>query len=181
MYRTLTRKFSVVAISILFSFGFAATQSGGTSDEMLYDFWLNSKDGLLTETGLETADYRNLPILIENMSEGAKDIGLTKNAVKTRVELRLLESNLRPMETSGLRPYFYVQVTVTGSGYSINVALSRMVYFDAPPAFYGLIGQTWTRGSAGIHGGDSAYVLSSLDGLLDIFLRDYLMANTGQN
>ncbi len=183
MYRTRIRKFSVVVISILFSFGFAATQSGGAPTGMLYDFWLNSDNGWFGESGLETTDYRNLRIVVEGVSEkSASEIGLTRGAIQTRVELRLLESNLRPVDIMGVdKPYLYVQVSVSGGGFSINLSFNRTVYFDAPPVFYRHVGGTWKGGSVGTHGGSSAFILEGLDEQLDIFLRDYLTANASQN
>ncbi len=182
MYRNPVKNLTMVAITTFLSFGLAATQSGGASTGMLYDFWLNSDDGLVAENGLETNDYRNVQILIEDLDRDATTIGLSKQAIRTRVDLRLLESDLRPANArDNERPYLYVRVSVVGGANSIGVMYIRRTYFDSPPYFYGVTAITWDRSNTGTHDGSSASVLESLDDLLDVFLQDYLTANLKQN
>ena len=48
-------------------------------------------------------DYKNLPILIEDLSSDAEDLGLTEDRVQTKVELRLRQAGMRPRLASGVR------------------------------------------------------------------------------
>jgi hypothetical protein len=201
MYKTLTKKFSVVVLAALFSLGFATTQSGGTSPEfvvtqsggtspgILDEFWLESPSGLSSSSGLETEAYRDMQFLIEGIDKDAIAIGLTEKSIQTRVELRLLESNLQPTNANTDpnfgRPYLYVRVNVLSNAFEVNVSFKRQMYFDASPNFYQTSGATtWDVSTLGTHGGNdgsSAYIVNILDGLLDEFLRDYLTANLSQN
>ncbi len=43
----------------------------------------------LSDSGLETANYKSVAVLVEELSADARRIGLTKDRIQTRVELRL--------------------------------------------------------------------------------------------
>lgn len=133
-------------------------------------------------TGLEVADYKTVGYLIERLSDGAAEIGLTENRLQTRVELRLRQAGLAPVNMKGEGPsaYLYVQVSVVGGGFSVNVSFDRTVSFLDAGREYTVYGTAvWGRGSIGTHGGDSEFIVGRLDGRLDIFLNEYLKVNQG--
>ena len=130
-------------------------------------------------TGLEVADHTTVRLVVEDLHQGAQAIDLTAARIRTRVELRLRQSGLRPGERVGSE-YLYVDVNVVGSGFAIVVSFHRPVYyFVGPGTTLHSFGATWDTNGAGTHGADSEYIVRNLDQLLDQFLNEYLRANRG--
>ncbi len=50
----------------------------------------------VSESGLETANYKYVVVVIERLSADAVSIGLTTDRIQTRVELRLRSAGLTP-------------------------------------------------------------------------------------
>jgi hypothetical protein len=105
-------------------------------------------------------------------------IGLTRDAVKTKTELRLRSVGLKPVDASATSHFLYVHVYVTGGAFSIQVEFDRKVSWTLPNGekVFGFAG-VWNQPGAGTHGGSSTYVLNNLDQTLDTFLNAYLKVN----
>ena len=134
-------------------------------------------------TGLKVADYKTLGLLIEDLPDGAREIGLTRNRLRTRLELRFRQAGLVPLVPSpstAFGPYLYVQVLVINSAYTIHLSFLRRVSFLETGREYTVVSaKVWWNGSLGSHGGSSEYIVADLDLLLDKFLNEYLKVNQG--
>ena len=123
---------------------------------------------------LTVRNYKDLPIVVENVNTNS--FGITRDAIKTRTELRVRSSGLRPIEGDGTQ-WVYVQVNVVGVGYAIKVSFRRKVFwYRLDGSITSDIGSVWETGSTGTTT-NAGYVMESLDQILDKFLNAYLKAN----
>lgn len=127
-------------------------------------------------TGLEVENHDSVRVVIEDLSKDAADIGLTKERLRTRAELRLRQARFRPDRQAGTE-YVYVRVNVVGSAFSVRVEFRRTLSYTVSQVIRQISATTWDHGGVGAHGGSSEYVVQSLDASLDAFLNDYLAAN----
>ncbi len=133
---------------------------------------------LVSDSGLETANYKSVAVLVEDLPAGAGRIGLTKDRIRTRVELRLRSAGLTPgNDSSKNHALLYVNINVGNGAFSTSVEYNRRVEFTTGNRRYGSFGTTWTAASTGTHGRDAAYIVNWLDQHLDKFLNAYLKAN----
>ena len=83
---------------------------------------------IASESGLETANYKYIAVVVEDLSADAGSIGLTKDRIQTRVELRLRSAGLTPGNDSSKNDAFlYVFVSVEGAAVNISVHYQRWV------------------------------------------------------
>lgn len=126
---------------------------------------------------LLVVDYKNLPIVIESIQPN-NTAGLTREMVKTRTELRLRSVGLKPIDATGADHYLYVTINVVGASFSVGVEFYRHAEWQLPDGTKGDGDvHTWGNGETGTHGRDPAFVLNSLDEVLDVFMNAYLKAN----
>ncbi len=131
-----------------------------------------------SDSGLETAKYKYIFIILERLGSGASNIGLTADSIYTRVELRLRSAGLTPdIEGKNDDSYLYVNVFVVGAAYTVEVRYERRVIFTAGDQQYIYYSPTWESLSTGIHGNNAAHIMNSLDRRLDKFLNEYLKVN----
>ena len=149
-----------------------------------FDEWTRFKNAMLdfaqqSGTGLEVAAYKTVGYRIESLSDAAAEIGLSKNRLQTRLELRLRQAGFVPVP--GGLTYLYLRVTVTRTGgYCIELSFNRTVSFPDAGREYTVFGAAvWDTGSAGTHGGDPEYIVGWVDRTLDRFLNEYLKVNQG--
>ena len=129
-------------------------------------------------TGLEVAQYRNLSFVSgDDLGPGAQSIGLTEDAIRDRVELRLRGAEINSGRIPGRNDYLYVSVRVYGPAYKIYVSFLRPVMYFVGDREFESIGTTWSTQLFGTHGDSAAFIIDSLDSLLDRFLNEYLGAN----
>ena len=130
--------------------------------------------------GLEAENYPEVEYLIEGLPDDARAIGLTKSHLRTRVELRLREARLVPIDSTNNdspTPILYVAVMVVGEAFSIDLKFARWVsYIVDSLEYFGRI-ISWETGNLGTHGGNAAYIIDSMDRYLDQFLNEYLKTN----
>ena len=132
----------------------------------------------LSDNGLETANYKSVAVLVEELSADARRIGLTKDRIQTRVELRLRSAGLTPgKDSSKNETYLYVRVKLGGSAYSAAVEYKRQVVFITGNRRYRYLATTWESASIGTHARSRVYIMNALDQQLDKFLNEYLKAN----
>ena len=130
-----------------------------------------------SKSGLETANYKFVDVVIENLSADARSIGLTRDHIQTRVELRLRSAGLTPRNELRKKTILYVRITVVRDAYSVAVEYNRRVDFTTGNRRYRVTTTTWDTGSVGTEGRNAAHIMNSLDGHLDKFLNEYLKAN----
>ena len=135
-------------------------------------------------TGLEVSDYRNVEVIIADVPTALTENGLTKERIRTRVELRLRGTNLTPVNLSS-DGHLYVLVNGVGEAFSTTVAYRRRAYYlvddpgSSPIEFkvFGRLVEAWNTGSVGQTSANATFILDNLDERLDIFLDEYLAAN----
>ena len=111
-------------------------------------------------------------LVVEDLSNDAADIGLTRNAIEVAARSRLRAARLYDAD----KPTFLtVTVTVVGAAFTVIVAYWKELRDSAS----GEIGyaRTWYRGGAGTHGRDAGYILSSVSQHTDEFIDEYLRVN----
>ena len=114
-----------------------------------------------------------LHLTVEDLPADAAEIGLTKESIQAAVESRLRAARLYDADYGGQS--LYVNVHVVGRAFVSALEYRKFVY-DQAAAVSG-IATTWNIGSAGTHGGDAAFILSTLAGQMDRFLVEYLRVN----
>jgi len=125
--------------------------------------------------GLEVADSKKVMVLVDDLNEQAKKIGLQAGKIKTQCESRLKQAGL---EASSYKPEnLNINVNVIRYAFTIAVEFHRPVLFEVGEAWYKKRAVTWCTGVTGTHKGNPEYILQALDGLLDQFLKEYLEAN----
>ena len=132
----------------------------------------------LSDSGLETANYKYVAVVVRDLDAAARGVGLTEDRIRTRVELRLRSAGLTPGDdTKKNKTYLDVTVTVAGQAFVVLVAYKRLVSFITGNQQYKFNGTTWNDGGTGTHGDSAAFIMNGLDQFLDKFLNEYLKAN----
>ena len=133
----------------------------------------------VSESGLKTANYKYVAVGVERLTTDEHKIGLTRDRIQTRVELRLRSAGLTPgNDFSKNGTALHVNVNVIGDAFSIAVEYKRRVEFTTGNRRYRHVAMAWDSGTTGTHSRTGAvYIMNSLDQNLDKFLSAYLKAN----
>jgi hypothetical protein len=135
-------------------------------------------------------NYKDLGLVVSV----SKNALLTEDAVRTKVELRLRQAGIRPVDllhtqpspgvletlfSAGQGQTLYINVTLVRQAFSINLDFQRDVSWTLPDGTVNdSVTTTWTSsGTTGLHGSSSGYVMDALNEQLDEFLNAYLKAN----
>ena len=123
-----------------------------------------------------------MELVVEDLSNSTKKIGLRKAEIERAVRSRLRGARIY---TDKLGDHFlYVRVSIVGSAYSARVAFSRVVEAllvgTLTPKGRGRIlgfAATWETSSLGIHRDRPDYILSTVARHTDEFIDEYLRVN----
>ena len=118
------------------------------------------------------ANCEPMGLVVEGLNEAAAKIGLTKETIQAAAESRLRSARLYNREGD---QYLYINVNVVERAFSISLRYNKQFY--DPLSDIVLEAITWTRGTTGIAGSGSGFILSTASGLLDEFLVEYLRVN----
>lgn len=83
--------------------------------------------------GLEPNNTTHLAVLIEEVSEAAKNTGLTCERIEARVNQSLRKAEITPVSAHA-RPnedYLYVNVNTLDSSFTINISFVRQVFYGS--------------------------------------------------
>ncbi len=129
-------------------------------------------------------EYRDLFCVIEGLPRDAKEIGLSKDRIRSKLERELRSAGIRFWETLTEAPMtaqdhlLYVNLNVVGDGWSLSVEFKRESYWQLPENQVGSDWVTvWNRGAAGTHSDRASFVLDAVEVALERFLNEYLKAN----
>ena len=131
--------------------------------------------------GLEVDSTTSLKVLIEEMSEEAKNIGLTYERIEARVNQSLRKAGItpesKPFEVSGRNGAVYLNVAfVAKDCFRISLFFARPVFYRKGDKWFTNIGNTWHSGKTGIaHGPD--YILDGIAEMVEVFCNEFLKAN----
>jgi hypothetical protein len=112
--------------------------------------------------GLEADTTARLEVLIEDVSEATKQIGLTPQVIEVRVNQSLRKAGITPVspETGLGGGMLYVNLNVIANGsFDILIAFSRPVYYRSGDKWLTKLGYTWIRGMVGYASG-RAFILN---------------------
>ena len=142
-------------------------------------FGINLSHGQIkwSDNGLEVDNHEEVQVIIENLSPAALNIGLTKDRIESRVNIRLRQVNLRPVTDSDRLSHLYINFTVIDQSYNIQLNFVRVVSYNAGDVEYYTPASVYSRLFSGIYPQNSEDIISGLDQLLDVFISAYLNAN----
>jgi hypothetical protein len=124
-------------------------------------------------------------VLVESPKPEAQSLGLTKDQIKTDIELRLRKAGIRMLtekEWLGSPDYPHLSVTVNvitiGGSYSfmVQLYLSEAVTLARGNSVMGVIWQTYRIG-IGNEPNTETKTKEQVGGMVDQFINDYLAAN----
>jgi hypothetical protein len=163
-------KKAILVLSLFFSiitFGFQLSNAQESTD-----LSLRAKE---SQNGLEIYNYKKVNVRIMGLDENAKRIGLTRERIQTKCELRLRQAGLDP--AIRITPYLRISVSVVGSSFHLSMQLKRNIYFIANDNWYQILGATWSYEMNGEHGGAPESIMGAVEECLDKFLGEYLKTN----
>ena len=117
-------------------------------------------------------ECRPMSLIVEGLPTAAAEIGLNKASIQAAVESRLRSARLYSEDRV---PYLYVAVNVVEMAFNISLDYNKLV--DDPASDVTGPAALWKSSALGTHGGDSSYILSSISGIMDGFLVEYLRVN----
>ena len=118
-------------------------------------------------------DCRPMYLLVESLDSNELELGLTEQRLQAAAESRLRGARLYS-STRGA-PYLYVNINTFSVAFSVRLEYNKLLFDAASVSSYPAT--TWNVGSTGTHGRSAEYIVSSLSGLLDQFLTEYLRVN----
>lgn len=165
----------------------AKTQSGSGLESLLADLdddvdWAILSAKAQPGSGLEIGNPKEVEVLIEDLNNDAKEAGLSKGLILAKVNLRLRQNGLIPINRKSKNVnqdgYLYVNINVSNNAFSIGVAFFRPVFYSNNQLVrMHTIASTWRTGSTGTFGRNKNFILNSLENHIDVFIDAYLSAN----
>jgi hypothetical protein len=157
-------------------------------------------------TGLETGGDTGVRVVVGDLSDDARLIGLDKDALQLRCEQMLVQYGLTPMDeqTWSRQPYAFelrIDLRVQGLSYECTLEFRRPVRYTGRGAEYTMVVPTWRTALAdgriqqlsyvakefppwrgrshepGARLGHSSYVRDAVIGLVEAFCRAFLESN----
>ena len=113
-----------------------------------------------------------IDLVVENLTEDAAEIGLTKERIQTLAESRLLAARLYDADGG---THLYVNVNVVGRAFSEGLDYKKRLYDSVTGLSFRTT--TWNDDGVGTHGGDAGYIMQIVSERLDRFILQYLRVN----
>ena len=133
-------------------------------------------------SGLKVNDKKKMTVIIEEISDEAGLIGLSKDRIKTKCELRFRQLGIKPIEKveSSEDGSLGIIITVSKEMFNVEIKYARWALYFVGSKKYVTFATVWSKWEAGLHRNNPEYILQSLDPLLDDFFNDFLKANPRQ-
>jgi hypothetical protein len=140
-----------------------------------------SAQEISSSNGLEVKEPEGIFVLVEGLSDDAKEIGLYESRIKNKVELRLRQADINVVSREenldkGYDYYLYVNILVVGNSFDTSLQFKRSVIYSTDK-LYDTTASVWDRGGAGTHGGSSEYIIDTLEPTIDAFINNFLKVN----
>jgi hypothetical protein len=127
-------------------------------------------------------------VFVEGGIDNPKGSGLTKDQIKTDVELQLRKAGIKVLTneerlTTPGQPYLSVLVSIieiSSRGYPIGYAYTITVQlYEAVTIVRGFeaVGSIWSAGWMGYFGKPDRHIRNNISDMVDKFINDYLAAN----
>ena len=130
-------------------------------------------------TGLETGGDMRVHVIVESLSEDARQIGLTKQLIQSKVELQLRRNGITPTTIEigvELGYYLYINVNAVSGSLGMRVEFRRVISYIVGDKTYGIPATTWTLGYTGVYSNAKNVIGWLLDDI-DIFCNEFLSVN----
>ena len=131
--------------------------------------------------GLELTADSTVFVVVENLNDGAKAAGLSRDIISSKAVLRLRHNGIKSStERPILKPYMYIHVTVVGQVYFVSLNFFREAYYYEGGKWHFGFAQVYSQGAYGNAGTVSdgrREVLDCVMDLVDMFSSDYFAAN----
>jgi hypothetical protein len=121
--------------------------------------------------GIKTVD-----VIIENLSDNARKFGLSEDAFKADVELRLRQSGMQVSEGGNAEATFYVNVNCVSSAVAIDVNIDQAARLTRNPSVF-VVSTTWSTGGLVGNPSGSKAIRDYLLDMVDRFLNAWLSVN----
>ena len=130
------------------------------------------------DSGLEIESHKRMYVVIEELVDGDRQAGLTKELIRAKVELQLrrngINPNAKPENNDG---YLNVNVNVVRNAYHFDVRFKRIVMYSSEGRRYETVASVWEKSGNGTFARDPLFILQHLADGLDVFINAYLKAN----
>jgi hypothetical protein len=129
--------------------------------------------------GVEVVNPAKLEYVVEQVSQDAQRLGISKEQIRRIVEERLRHAGITPVDGEGagtVDPYVYVRVVVGGKGFNIRVEFSRPVVYEVDGQLLTTFGVMWSDSITG-WSTDGNYVIDALDRPMSRFIAEFRKAN----
>ena len=135
--------------------------------------------------GLEVGfTFREVALVVADLSEDAKKIGLTEEDIERTVKLKLLGRGIKVVpkgEGSPTGSFIYISMNIVGPSNVTKIEFNKYALHFGIPLNRGtgvrFIPRQGIYASAGTHGGNKKFILDYMEGVLDKFILDYLESN----
>ncbi|WP_136796034.1 hypothetical protein [Desulfosediminicola ganghwensis] len=132
-----------------------------------------SKEG----SGLETNGDITVEMFYGTLDDDCKSIGLTRELLQSKVELRLRRNGLTPVTTEDDPYYLFVKVVATKTAFSTGLEFRRKITYRVKGKEYVKYATVWTDNTVGAHANSKEYIMGGLYDKLDTFSAKYLSIN----
>jgi len=105
----------------------------------------------LIGTGLEVAHLGSLRVLIEDLSETTKQLGLTDDVLKDKIELRLRRNRITPSDSRTSDYFLYLNLGTTQNSYSFTLEFSRSLVYRVGEQEYSIVAPVWIKNGFGVN------------------------------
>ena len=112
-------------------------------------------------------------LIVEDLPKDAQKIRITKKDIRMAVESRLRSARIYGFER--MSPLLGVSVNIVGRAFHVEIELAKYVH-DSISQSDGFA-TTWSRGTTGISGQDSGFILSTIAMIMDEFIVEYFREN----
>ncbi|MBA7493390.1 hypothetical protein ES702_03948 [subsurface metagenome] len=131
-------------------------------------------------TGLETGGDMRVCIAVETMSEDARQTNLSRELIKSKVELQLRRNGITPTDYATgieLGYFLYININIVGSAFGERIAFCRRVTYMVGNKRYEMLATTWHKGATGRYADNPRLLIDDLLDDIDIFCSEFLSAN----
>jgi hypothetical protein len=131
----------------------------------------------ISGNGLEAIRTTPLDVLVEDVSDDAKKIGLSKEGIEACVNRTLRQAGITPGGPRDFAGAIFVNINVVGDSFTISISFKRPVFYSRGDKWFRTVGATWDQSVTGTHGRDGRYILDNIANQLEVFCNEFLKAN----
>lgn len=125
---------------------------------------------------------KGVQVVVNDLDNDAKSIGLTLDRLQTATELALRRNRIRVLtyrERLEIRgnPTLHVNINAFANVFYVDVSLAEAARLERSPRIAVVSVRVWEKSIIGAHGRDPDFIVKSVEQLVERFCNDYLKAN----